>query len=87
MHAPSLDLKPLPGHLKYVYLRKDETSPMIIANNLSVLQEEKLIRVLIDHKIAIVLTITDIKGIIPFMCMYWILLDGGANPLVRPNGG
>ena len=81
LHAPSLDLKPLFDHLKYVYLGKDDTLPMIIANNLSVLQEDKLIRVLTDHRTIIVWTITDIKRIIPFMCMYKILLDNDAKPI------
>ena len=65
LHAPSLELKPLPEHLKYVYLGKNETLPIIIADNLSASQEEQLIRVLVEHRTAIGWTIADIKGISP----------------------
>ncbi|XP_022873962.1 uncharacterized protein LOC111392801 [Olea europaea var. sylvestris] len=53
MQAPTLKLKPLPDHLKYVYLGEEETLPVIIAKNLTTLQEDRLIRVLKEHKIAI----------------------------------
>ncbi|KAL6270264.1 hypothetical protein ACE6H2_027175 [Prunus campanulata] len=33
--APELELKPLPSHLKYVYLGETETLPAIIASNLN----------------------------------------------------
>ena len=45
MHAPTLDLKPLRDYLKYVFLGENKTLPMIIANNLSFLQEEKLMSI------------------------------------------
>ena len=48
LHAPKLELKTLPDHLKYVFLGENETLPVIIASNLSSLQEEKLIQVLKD---------------------------------------
>ena len=73
LHAPSLELKPLPEHLKYVYLGKNETLPIIIANNLSASQEEQLIRVLVEHRTAIGWTIMDIKGISPSLCIHRIL--------------
>ena len=79
MHAPTLDLKPLLNHLKYVFLGENKILPVIIANNLSFLQE-KLMRVLMNHRIAIGWTIADIKGISPSMCMYRILLEDGAMP-------
>ena len=43
LHAPKLELKTLPDHLKYVFLRENETLHVIIASNLSSLQKEKLI--------------------------------------------
>ena len=73
-------MKPLLDHLKYVFLRKNKTLPGIIANKLSSLQEEKLMRVLMNHRTAIGWTITDIKGINPSMCMHRILLEDGAMP-------
>ena len=64
LQAPTLELKPLPGHLKYVFL--GDTLPVIIAKELTSLQEERLIRVLREHKTSIGWTIADIKGISPF---------------------
>lgn len=47
---PVLDLKPLPSHLMYAYLGEGETLHLIIANNISKLQEEKLVEKLKIHK-------------------------------------
>ncbi|KAL5575536.1 hypothetical protein UlMin_017235 [Ulmus minor] len=80
MQAPTLELKALPNHLKYIYLGEDETLPVIVARNLSSVQEDKLIRVLRDHKTAIGWTIADIKGISSSMCMHRILLEEDAKP-------
>ncbi|XP_071924706.1 uncharacterized protein [Coffea arabica] len=57
VQAPVLELKPLPKHLKYVYLGEGETLPVIISAGLSKVQEEKLLRVLREHKQAIGWTI------------------------------
>ncbi|XP_026420232.1 uncharacterized protein LOC113316228 [Papaver somniferum] len=80
LQAPVLELKPLPYHLKYVYLGDKEELPVIIAKNLTKVQEENLIRVLREYKSAIGWTIADIKGISPSMCMHRILLEEGAKP-------
>ncbi|XP_071940137.1 uncharacterized protein [Coffea arabica] len=79
--APMLELKPLPKHLKYAYLGEGETLPVIISASLSKIQEDKLIRVLRDHKQAIGWTIADIKGISPAVCMYRIRLEENAQPI------
>ncbi|XP_026399843.1 uncharacterized protein LOC113295735 [Papaver somniferum] len=42
--APKLELKPLPDHLKYAYLGDGEELPVIIAKNLTTIQEERLLR-------------------------------------------
>ncbi|KAL9252142.1 Retrovirus-related Pol polyprotein from transposon 297-like protein, partial [Drosera capensis] len=78
--APKVELKKLPSHLKYVFLGEGETLPMIISNNLSPLQDERLIRFLKDHKEAIGWTIADIKGISPSTCMHKILMEKGSKP-------
>ena len=80
IQAPTLELKPLPEHLKYAYLGEEETFPVIIASNLSMQEEEKLLRVLHEHKAAIAWGIADIKGISPTTCMHRILLEEGAKP-------
>ena len=49
MHASNLELKLFPSHLKYVFLDVDQTLPVIIANNLTYIQEGEMIRVLKDN--------------------------------------
>jgi hypothetical protein len=80
VHAPILELKQLPSHLKYAYLGDNQTLPVIIALELSLGEEEKLLRVLRDHKTALGRTIADIKGISPSKCMHKILLEDEARP-------
>ncbi|KAM2141409.1 hypothetical protein ACFX1Q_007687 [Malus domestica] len=80
IQAPVLELKPLPDHLKYVFLGDNETLPVIVSSSLTPLEEEKLIRVLKEHKTAIGWTLADIRGISPTTCMHRILLEEGAKP-------
>ncbi|CAN6704207.1 unnamed protein product [Malus baccata var. baccata] len=46
IQAPILELKPLPSHLKYIFLGENETLPAIISSSLTAQEEEKLLRVL-----------------------------------------
>ncbi|KAM2262417.1 hypothetical protein ACFXTI_043876 [Malus domestica] len=80
IQAPVLELKPLPDHLKYVFLGDEETLPVIVSSSLTALEEEKLIRVLKEHKTAIGWTLADIKGISPTTCMHRIFIEEGAKP-------
>ncbi|KAM2012985.1 hypothetical protein ACFX1T_024754 [Malus domestica] len=80
IQAPVLELKPLPDHLKYAFLGEEETLPIIVSSSLTALEEEKLIRVLKEHKTAIEWTLADIKGISPTTCMHRIFLEEGAKP-------
>nr|XP_027096219.1 uncharacterized protein LOC113716121 [Coffea arabica] len=81
VQAPVLELKPLPKHLKYAYLGEGETLPVIISAGLSKVQEEKLLRVLREHKQAIRWTIANIKGISPAVCMHRIRLEENSKPV------
>jgi hypothetical protein len=81
--APTLELKPLPSHLRYAYLGDASTLPVIISNSLSELEEEKLLRVLREHKEAIGWTIADIRGISPSLCMHKILMEDDFKPSVE----
>ncbi|KAL4360876.1 hypothetical protein GQ457_04G018130 [Hibiscus cannabinus] len=72
---PKLELKQLPAQLKYVYLGKDKTLPVIISSKLQEAHEEKMIETLRQHKEALGWTIADIKGINPTICMHKILLE------------
>jgi hypothetical protein len=53
LQAPIPDLKPLPSYLKYVFLGDEGTLSVIISNKLSAPQEEKLLQILKEHKMAI----------------------------------
>ena len=85
LQAPIPDLKPLPSHLKYMFLGGEGMLPVIISSKLSALQEEKLMQVLKEHKTAIGWTIANIKGISPSTCMHCILLEEGARPSRQPQ--
>ena len=80
---PKMEQKPLPSHLKYAYLGVESTLPVIISASLNVLEEEKLLRVLRDHKQALGWSLADLKGIHPSMCMHRILLEDGHKPSVE----
>ncbi|CAN6695174.1 unnamed protein product [Malus baccata var. baccata] len=73
--APILELKPLPSHLKYIFLGENETLPAIISSSLTAQEEEKL-----EFKSALGWTLADIKGISPTTCMHHIFLEEGAKP-------
>ncbi|CAN6677832.1 unnamed protein product [Malus baccata var. baccata] len=80
VQAPILDLKPLPSHLKYIFLGENETLPSIISSSLTAQEEEKLVRVLKEFKSALGWTLADIKGISSTTCMHHIFLEEGAKP-------
>ncbi|KAM2160666.1 hypothetical protein ACFX1Q_043734 [Malus domestica] len=50
VQPPTLELKPLPSHLKYVFLGEDEMLPVIISSSLTAQEENKLVRVLKEYK-------------------------------------
>ncbi|CAN6544138.1 unnamed protein product [Malus baccata var. baccata] len=79
VQPPTLELKPLPRHLKYVFLGEDDTLPVIISSSLMAQEESKLVRVLKEYKTAIGWTLADIKGISPTTCMHRILLEEGSK--------
>ncbi|CAN6697968.1 unnamed protein product [Malus baccata var. baccata] len=76
----SLELKPLPSHLKYVFLGEQETLPVTISSSLTVKEEDMWVRVLREYRIAIGWTLADIKGISSTTCMHRTLLEEGAKP-------
>ena len=79
---PQLEQKPLPSYLRYAYVRESSTLPVIISASLTTVEEEKLLRVLLDHKDSIGWSLADLKGIHPSMCMHQILLEDGHKPSV-----
>ena len=68
-------MKELPSHLKYAYLGKDNTLPLIISTELSSEEEQRLVNVLEEYKEAIGWTIADIKGLSPSVMQKLLLED------------
>ncbi|XP_028802716.1 uncharacterized protein LOC114757797 [Neltuma alba] len=83
--APSLELKPLPDSLKYAYLGEDETLPVILASDIAVDEEIRLLEVLKRRMKAIGWTLADIPGISPNVCMHRILLEDSAKAVRQPQ--
>jgi len=80
LQVPKLKLKPLLDNLKYVFIGNNNTLPVIIAKGLTIAQEEKLVKLLCDHKTVIGWTLVDIKGISPSMCMHHMLFEKNVKP-------
>ncbi|CAM8913043.1 unnamed protein product [Rhodiola kirilowii] len=85
MQAPKIELKPLPGHLKYTFLGDNNTLPVIIKSGLEAGQERSLTKVLKQHKLAIGWTLADLRGVSPAVCMHRILLEDGAKQSREPQ--
>jgi len=77
---PSLELKALSAHLKYVYLGKQETFLVIIASYLNDGQEENLKAILRKYREAIGWTMIDIKGLSSTIVQHSIHLNEEATP-------
>ena len=82
---PKLELKPLPSHLKYVFLGVEKTFPVIISSSLESEEENKLLKILRTHKTAIGWTIADIKGINPLIYTHRIHLEEDVKPSRQPQ--
>jgi len=82
---PSLELKTLSTHLKYVYLGKQETFSVSIASHLNDGEEENFKTILRRHKEAIGWTMTDIKGLSLAIIQYRIHLNEEATPKRDPQ--
>ncbi|CAM9000188.1 unnamed protein product [Rhodiola kirilowii] len=85
VQAPEVELKPLPGHLKYAFLGENNTLPVIIKSGLKLDQECRLLEVLSRYKLAIGWTLADLRGVSPAVCMHSILLEDGAKPSREPQ--
>ena len=67
---PKMEQKPLRSHLRYAYLGNASTLPVIISASLTAIEEDKLLRVVRDHKDALGWSLADLKRIHPSMCMH-----------------
>nr|GEW98670.1 hypothetical protein [Tanacetum cinerariifolium] len=79
----AVELKDLPPHLEYAFLKGDDKLPVIIAKDLSVEEKTALIMVLKSHKQAIAWKLSDIKGINPKFCTHKILIEEDFEPAVQ----
>jgi len=70
----------LPEYLKYAYLGRRETLPVIIAYHLTGQQEDSLMSILRRHREAIGWTMKDIKRITPAIVQHRIHLNDEAVP-------
>ncbi|CAL0334640.1 unnamed protein product [Lupinus luteus] len=83
--VPKLELKQLPGHLKYVFLEEGGQKPVIISSTLSSVEEQQLIEVLKKNAGAIGWTLADLHGISPSYCMHKIHMEDDYKPVAQPQ--
>jgi len=76
-----VELKPLPSHLKYSFLDETMLNTVIISNELIIVEEEELVKVLRKYKSAIGWQIDDLQGISPTVCMHKIYLEKNFKPI------
>jgi hypothetical protein len=84
---PSVELKPLPSDLRYVFINNDQDSLVIISNKLS--QEESLclITILEKYRSTFGYSLQDLKGISSVLCTHRIPTDPDYTPFRKPNVG
>jgi hypothetical protein len=75
-----VELKPLPTHLKYEFLDKEKTLPVIVSSDLSEKQSSALLDLLRKYRKVIGYCLDDIKGINPSLCNHRIYLEEGSKP-------
>jgi hypothetical protein len=69
--VPEVDLEPLPKGLKYEFLGLDKTYPVIVSDELSPEENEKLLNLLKKHRKVIGYSINNLKGLTqPFALLY-----------------
>nr|GEU59924.1 reverse transcriptase domain-containing protein [Tanacetum cinerariifolium] len=78
-----LELKELPSHLEYAFLKGTDKLPVIISKDLKDEEKSALLKVLKSDKRAITWKISDIKGIDPYFCTHKILMEDDFKPMVQ----
>ena len=76
-------LKYLPKHLQYVFVGEEKSKPLIIAVDLTLEKEKKVVEILIKHKEAIAWSVEDLKGINLYICMQKILMEENARTSIE----
>nr|GFA18437.1 reverse transcriptase domain-containing protein [Tanacetum cinerariifolium] len=80
---PEVELKDLPLHLEYAFLKGDNKLHVIIAKELGDEEKAALIKVLKSHKRDIAWKLSDIQGINPEFCTHKILIEEDYKPVVQ----
>nr|GEV76224.1 reverse transcriptase domain-containing protein [Tanacetum cinerariifolium] len=80
---PVVELKDLPPHLEYAFLKGDDKLPVIIAKDLKDKEKTALIKVLKSHKQAFAWQLSDIKGISLEFYTHKILMEDDFKPAVQ----
>ena len=82
---PSIELKPLPEGLRYIFLKKDPETLVIISSKLSEEEVRRLTLVLEKHQSVFGYSLQDLKGISPNLCTHRIPLDPEIPPSREPQ--
>ncbi|CAL1394630.1 unnamed protein product [Linum trigynum] len=82
---PTLELKQLPNHLEYAFLRENSKLPVIINASLTNEEKGRLIKLLKSHEQALAWKISDIRGINPSFRTHKILMEDDYKPVVQPQ--
>jgi hypothetical protein len=80
---PEVDLKRLPKGLTYEFLGPKKTYPVIVSDELSLEENEKLLKLLKKHKKVIGYSINDLKGAQPFALIVYV---DGRFPSTKSTG-
>ncbi|XP_022863490.1 uncharacterized protein LOC111383607 [Olea europaea var. sylvestris] len=81
--SSKIDLKQLLDHLRYAFLGDNSAFPVIISSSLTRDEDDRLLKMLRDHKAALGWSIADIKGISPTICMHKILMEESYKPSIE----
>ena len=77
--SEGLVLKELPKHLKYAFLGEERSKPIILAADLTVEKEHKVVKSMRKRKEATAWLVEDLKGVSPSVCMHKIIMEENAK--------
>jgi hypothetical protein len=80
-----IELKALPKGLKYDFLGANKTYSVIVSDEFSPEEMDKLLNLLRKHKKVIGYSISDLKGISPAFCTHQIPHEEQCKPVVEPQ--
>jgi hypothetical protein len=81
LEPSTIELKPLPPGLKYVFLNGDRSTPVIISNKLSESETQKLVATLEKYRTVIGYSLKDLKGIRLSLCTHHIPIEQDRRPV------